>query len=74
MAILLTTHYMSEAESCDHIVLMFAGRVVADAKPEELEQELEAEVGELLEFTTSNPPGGAGTGHTGLSRGHPVRQ
>ena len=30
VAILITTHYMSEAESCDHLVLMYAGRVVAD--------------------------------------------
>jgi ABC-2 type transport system ATP-binding protein len=56
VAILFTTHYMSEAESCDHIVLMFAGRVVADASPEGLENNLEDEVGQLLEFTTSDPP------------------
>jgi ABC-2 type transport system ATP-binding protein len=56
VAILFTTHYMSEAESCDHIVLMFAGRVVADAAPESLEQNLEKEVGHLLEFQTSDPP------------------
>lgn len=56
VAILFTTHYMSEAESCDHIVLMFAGRVVADANPESLEQDLEKEAGQLLEFTTSDPP------------------
>jgi ABC-2 type transport system ATP-binding protein len=60
VAILFTTHYMSEAESCDHIVLMFAGGVVADAGPEQLEQDLEEEVGQLLEFTTSDPPAALG--------------
>jgi ABC-2 type transport system ATP-binding protein len=34
VAILVTTHYMSEAEHCDHLALMYAGRVVADASPE----------------------------------------
>lgn len=55
VAILFTTHYMSEAESCDHIVLMFAGRVVADAGPESLEENLQNEAGQMLEFTTSDP-------------------
>lgn len=60
VAILFTTHYMSEAESCDHIVLMFAGRVVADAPPESLETTLEDEAGHLLEFRTSDPPNALG--------------
>lgn len=60
VAILFTTHYMSEAESCDHIVLMFAGRVVADAAPESLEDNLEDQVGHLLEFRTSDPPNALG--------------
>jgi ABC-2 type transport system ATP-binding protein len=51
---------MSEAESCDHIVLMFAGRVVADAPPESLEGNLEDQVGHLLEFRTSDPPNALG--------------
>ena len=51
---------MSEAESCDHIALMFAGRVVADAPPESLENSLEEEVGHLLEFRTSDPPDALG--------------
>src|SRR3546814_7370850 len=52
--------YMSEAESCDHIVLMFAGRVVADASPESLEKNLENEVGHLMEFITSDPTNALG--------------
>lgn len=49
VTILLTTHYMSEAEHCDHLVLMHAGRVVADASPETLKREVAAEAGQLLE-------------------------
>ena len=33
VAILVTTHYMSEAEHCDHLALMYAGRMIADASP-----------------------------------------
>ncbi len=57
VAILFTTHYMSEAESCDHIVLMFAGAVVADAGPEQLEQDLEEEAGHLLGVHDQRPRG-----------------
>lgn len=55
VAILITTHYMSEAEHCDHLALMFAGRVVADASPTELKRRMELEVGQLLELTTDQP-------------------
>ncbi|MDE3050337.1 MAG: ABC transporter ATP-binding protein, partial [Nitrospirota bacterium] len=30
VAILITTHYMSEAEHCDNLALMYAGRIVAE--------------------------------------------
>lgn len=49
VTVLVTTHYMSEAEHCDHLVLMHAGRVVADASPEALKQEVAQEAGQLLE-------------------------
>lgn len=49
VTILVTTHYMSEAEHCDHLVLMHAGHVVADASPETLKQEVTAEAGQVLE-------------------------
>lgn len=54
VTILVTTHYMSEAEHCDHLVLMHAGRLVADASPETLKQEVETEVGHILEIDTPN--------------------
>ncbi|MBA5637925.1 ABC transporter ATP-binding protein [Duganella sp. LX20W] len=55
VTILVTTHYMSEAEHCDHIALMYAGRVVADASPEQLKAGVERDAGKLYELTTSAP-------------------
>ncbi|MDD2580938.1 MAG: ATP-binding cassette domain-containing protein [Desulfuromonadaceae bacterium] len=55
VTILVTTHYMSEAEHCDHLALMFAGRVVADASPSEMKQQVEIEAGRLLELETGQP-------------------
>lgn len=55
VAILVTTHYMTEAEHCDHIVLMYAGRVIADDTPGQMVADLQAEAGELLEVTTDQP-------------------
>lgn len=55
VGILVTTHYMSEAEHCDHIALMYAGRAVEDASPAELKARLEKEVGRILEFSCADP-------------------
>ena len=55
VAILVTTHYMSEAEYCDHLALMYAGRIIADATPMEMKQTLQQEAGQLLEITTDRP-------------------
>ena len=55
VAILITTHYMSEAEHCDRLALMYAGRIVADASPEELKRAVEAEAGRLLEVSATAP-------------------
>ncbi len=55
VAILITTHYMSEAEHCDRLGLMHAGRLVAQGSPEELKQALERDVGPLLEIVTDQP-------------------
>jgi ABC-2 type transport system ATP-binding protein len=51
VAMLVTTHYMSEAEHCDHLALMYAGRVVADATPLAMKQAVADEAGHLLEVT-----------------------
>jgi ABC-2 type transport system ATP-binding protein len=55
VAILITTHYMSEAEHCDRLALMHAGRIVADASPAALKQALREEAGDLLEVATGQP-------------------
>ena len=55
VTILVTTHYMSEAEHCDHIALMYAGRVVADASPEQLKAGVEKDGGKLYELATATP-------------------
>ena len=52
VTILVTTHYMGEAEHCDHLVLMHAGQLVADASPDTLKQEVEEEVGRVIEIET----------------------
>ena len=54
VAILLTTHYMAEAELCDRVAMMYAGRVVADAPPAQLKHDLLARRGQLLEITPRN--------------------
>jgi ABC-2 type transport system ATP-binding protein len=55
VAILVTTHYMSEAEHCDHLALMHAGRIIADATPAQMKQTLQQEAGQLLEIATDRP-------------------
>jgi len=55
VAVLVTTHYMSEAEHCDRLALMYAGRIVADATPAEMKRQLEVDVGVLLELEVSAP-------------------
>ena len=50
VAILITTHYMTEAEHCDRLALMYAGRIVADAAPAELKRRVAQEAGVLLEI------------------------
>jgi ABC-2 type transport system ATP-binding protein len=55
VAILITTHYMSEAEHCDHLALMYDGRIVADAAPDEMKRDVEREAGSLVEVVTPQP-------------------
>ena len=45
VAILVTTHYMTEADHCDQLAIMYAGRIVANASPVQMREELEKEVG-----------------------------
>ena len=55
VAILVTTHYMSEAEHCDHLALMYAGRIVAGGSPTDMKQGVEKEAGHLFEVVAVEP-------------------
>ncbi|MBA5874171.1 MAG: ATP-binding cassette domain-containing protein [Nitrospira sp. CR1.2] len=55
VAILITTHYLSEAEHCDRLALMYAGRIVAEGTPADLKIKVEQEVGQLLEIAVERP-------------------
>ncbi|HXF93025.1 MAG TPA: ATP-binding cassette domain-containing protein [Nitrospiraceae bacterium] len=55
VAILITTHDMGEAEHCDHLALMYVGRIVAEGAPADLKRQVEREAGYLLEVATDRP-------------------
>jgi len=55
VAILVTTHHLSEAEQCDRVALMYAGRIVANASPAELKRQMETEAGRMLEIAADRP-------------------
>jgi ABC-2 type transport system ATP-binding protein len=52
MAILVTTHYLEEAEQCNRLGLMVAGELVAQGTPSSLKA---AQKGHLLELVTDRP-------------------
>ena len=54
--VLVTTHYMEEAEHCHRIALMNQGRLIALDPPAALKASLEAPI---LEIRTDDPPGAA---------------
>jgi ABC-2 type transport system ATP-binding protein len=49
MGILVTTHYLEEAEQCNRLGLMVAGELVAQGSPSELKA---AQKGHVIEFVT----------------------
>jgi ABC-2 type transport system ATP-binding protein len=51
-AILVTTHYLEEAEQCNRIGMMVAGELVAEGSPTGIKQ---AQEGHLLEFYVDRP-------------------
>jgi ABC-2 type transport system ATP-binding protein len=55
VAALVTTHSMHEAERCDRLGLMHAGRLVASGSPARLKEDLLREAGRPLAATTDNP-------------------
>jgi ABC-2 type transport system ATP-binding protein len=52
MAILVTTHYLEEAEQCNRLGLLVAGELVAEGTPSSLKS---AQKGHLLEIITDKP-------------------
>jgi ABC-type multidrug transport system ATPase subunit len=50
ITLLLTTHYMDEAEFCDRLAMINGGKLVALGTPQELKQQTEQEKGILLEI------------------------
>jgi ABC-2 type transport system ATP-binding protein len=52
MAILVTTHYLEEAEQCNRLGLLVAGELVAEGTPSTLKA---SQKGHLLEFITDKP-------------------
>jgi ABC-type multidrug transport system ATPase subunit len=55
ITILVTTHYMDEAEQCDRISLMHMGRLIALGSSLELKRKVTEEIGTMLEIYTSDP-------------------
>jgi len=51
-AILVTTHYLEEAEQCNRLGMMVAGELVAEGSPSEVKA---AQGGHLLELTVDQP-------------------
>lgn len=51
-AVLVTTHYLDEAEQCNRLGLMVAGGLVVEGTPNEIKAQ---ETGHLLEFLTDQP-------------------
>ena len=52
MGILVTTHYLEEAEQCNRLGLMVAGELVAQGAPSDLKA---AQKGRVIEFVTNAP-------------------
>lgn len=51
MGVLMTTHYMEEAEHCHHISIIDDGKVIAEGSPSELKAAME---GDHIQIETSN--------------------
>lgn len=56
VAVLVTTHYLEEAEQCNRLGFMVAGELVAEGTPSGVKA---AQGGHLLELMTSDPQGAA---------------
>jgi len=59
VAVLVTTHYMDEAEYCDRLALIDAGRIAAEGTPRELKGD--RRVGEVVEIVCARPQDAMGS-------------
>ncbi len=50
-AILVTTHYLDEAEYCNRLAFMSAGKIVTEGSPQQIKSQL---LGQVIEIKTSN--------------------
>ena len=55
ITILVTTHYMDEANYCDRLCLMFEGKISLIGTPDELKRSLEEKAGTPYLIETENP-------------------
>jgi ABC-2 type transport system ATP-binding protein len=53
MTVLVTTHYMDEAEQCDRLAFILHGRIIAEGQPPELKRGLQ---GRILEVEPAADP------------------
>jgi ABC-2 type transport system ATP-binding protein len=53
MTVLVTTHYMDEAEQCDSLAFILNGLLIAEGTPRELKKDLE---GRIFEVSTAGDP------------------
>lgn len=49
VTVIVSTHYMDEAENCDSLCLMHRGRVIAEGSPEEIKKNSEKISGSLIQ-------------------------
>ncbi len=61
--VLVTTHYMDEAEYCDSISIMVAGKIGAMGTPAELKQQFRVETIDELFVRLARPEGATATEH-----------
>ena len=55
MTVLVTTHYMDEAEQCDRLAFILNGRLIAEGQPDSLKADLR---GRMFEVDTTGDPFG----------------
>jgi ABC-type multidrug transport system ATPase subunit len=55
MTVIVTTHYMDEAERCDRLMMMLDGRIQAIGTPDDLRDEVEEHIGKPIRINSPDP-------------------